>query len=221
MSDAWHLEPNSSDTSQDCLCSDISGSSQATCVSPVLTVSVCCNVCLQARIAADLIELRNKSVFAFFMFNALFVLIVFLLQLNKDMLHVDWPLGVKTNITYIEETAEVKTRQWVTTSVQSSTNGYRLFWSGLTDSALVKSGLIWSLMIKPGIIWLNLMWYSKCGLVWSGLVIYVVCPNKPLCDLAETNTGCSGLSRAKKGQSVTFRWVIPVVLINYIIRKMY
>lgn len=42
------------------------------------------------------------------MFNALFVLIVFLLQLNKDQLHVDWPLGVKTNITYIEETSEVK-----------------------------------------------------------------------------------------------------------------
>lgn len=61
----------------------------------------------QARVAADLIELRNKSVFAFFMFNALFVLIVFLLQLNKDALHVDWPLGVKTNITYIEETHEV------------------------------------------------------------------------------------------------------------------
>ncbi|KAJ8875330.1 hypothetical protein PR048_023225 [Dryococelus australis] len=61
----------------------------------------------EARIASDLIELRNKSVFAFFMFNALFVLIVFLLQLNKDMLHVDWPLGVKTNITFIEETSEV------------------------------------------------------------------------------------------------------------------
>ncbi|XP_076291295.1 hyaluronan synthase-like protein kkv isoform X2 [Lasioglossum baleicum] len=61
----------------------------------------------KARIAADLIELRNKSVFAFFMFNALFVLIVFLLQLNKDQLHVVWPLGVKTNITYIEETSEV------------------------------------------------------------------------------------------------------------------
>lgn len=41
------------------------------------------------------------------MFNALFVLIVFLLQLNKDQLHVVWPLGVKTNITYIEETSEV------------------------------------------------------------------------------------------------------------------
>lgn len=61
----------------------------------------------QARIAADLIELRNKSVFAFLMFNALFVLIVFLLQLNKDQLHVVWPLGIKTNITFVEETAEV------------------------------------------------------------------------------------------------------------------
>jgi len=41
------------------------------------------------------------------MANALFVLIVFLLQLNKDKLHIIWPLGVKTNITYIEETSEV------------------------------------------------------------------------------------------------------------------
>lgn len=65
------------------------------------------NTINQARIAADLIELRNKSVFAFFMANALFVLIVFLLQLNKDKLHIVWPLGVKTNITYIEETSEV------------------------------------------------------------------------------------------------------------------
>ncbi|PZC82421.1 hypothetical protein B5X24_HaOG210462 [Helicoverpa armigera] len=61
----------------------------------------------EARIAADLLELRNKSVFAFVMFNALFILIVFLLQLNKDQLHVIWPLGIKTNITYIEETGEV------------------------------------------------------------------------------------------------------------------
>ncbi|GBP49018.1 Chitin synthase chs-2 [Eumeta japonica] len=62
----------------------------------------------KARIAADLIELRNKSVFAFVMFNALFILIVFLLQLNKDQLHVDWPLGIKTNITYIEETGKAE-----------------------------------------------------------------------------------------------------------------
>lgn len=41
------------------------------------------------------------------MLNALFVVIVFLLQLNKDMLHVKWPFGVKTNITYDETTQEV------------------------------------------------------------------------------------------------------------------
>lgn len=61
----------------------------------------------QARVAKDLIELRNKSVFAFFMFNALFVLIVFLMQLSKDKIHINWPFGVRTNITYNEETGEV------------------------------------------------------------------------------------------------------------------
>ncbi|XP_075212205.1 hyaluronan synthase-like protein kkv [Lycorma delicatula] len=61
----------------------------------------------KARIASDLQELRNSSVFAFFMINALFVMIVFLLQLNKDTLHVKWPFGVKTNISYDETTQEV------------------------------------------------------------------------------------------------------------------
>ncbi|VVD01781.1 unnamed protein product [Leptidea sinapis] len=61
----------------------------------------------QARISRDLKELRDSSVFSFFMINALFVLIVFLLQLNKDNLHVKWPFGVKTNITYDEATQEV------------------------------------------------------------------------------------------------------------------
>ncbi|KAH7967299.1 hypothetical protein HPB49_023929 [Dermacentor silvarum] len=61
----------------------------------------------QARIAADLKELRNRVVFAFFMLNALFILIVFLLQLNKKQLHVNWPLGVKTNITFIPDTSQV------------------------------------------------------------------------------------------------------------------
>lgn len=62
----------------------------------------------QARVASELKELRNKVVFGFFMFNALFILIVFLMQLNKDLLHWDWPLGVKTNTTYIPETSEVR-----------------------------------------------------------------------------------------------------------------
>ncbi|CAG0901858.1 unnamed protein product, partial [Darwinula stevensoni] len=60
----------------------------------------------EAQITDDLKELRTKSVTAFFMFNALFILVVFLLQLNKDQLHIDWPFGVRTNITYIEETSE-------------------------------------------------------------------------------------------------------------------
>ncbi|XP_076648764.1 hyaluronan synthase-like protein kkv isoform X1 [Halictus rubicundus] len=61
----------------------------------------------KARIAKDLKDLRDQSVFAFFMLNALFVLIVFLLQLNKDLLHVKWPFGIKTNITYDDQTQEV------------------------------------------------------------------------------------------------------------------
>ncbi|XP_041976394.1 chitin synthase chs-2 isoform X2 [Aricia agestis] len=61
----------------------------------------------QARISRDLKELRDSSVFSFFMINALFVLIVFLLQLNKDNLHIKWPFGVKTNITYDEVSQEV------------------------------------------------------------------------------------------------------------------
>lgn len=45
-------------------------------------------------------DLRDKSVFAFFMLNALFVLVVFLLTLKKDLLHVKWPFDVKVNFTY-------------------------------------------------------------------------------------------------------------------------
>ncbi|CAG0880273.1 unnamed protein product [Darwinula stevensoni] len=55
----------------------------------------------QAKVKSDLKELRNTVVAAFIMFNAVFVLTVFLLQLNKDTLHIDWPLGVKTNISYL------------------------------------------------------------------------------------------------------------------------
>lgn len=41
------------------------------------------------------------------MINALFVLIVFLLQLNKDSLHVKWPISARVNVTYDEITQEV------------------------------------------------------------------------------------------------------------------
>ncbi len=60
----------------------------------------------QARVASDLKELRNRVFFGFFMINALFILSVFLLQLNKEILHIDWPLGVRENITINPETNE-------------------------------------------------------------------------------------------------------------------
>ena len=68
-----------------------------------LTLSFFNIISFQALIAAGLKELRDKSVFFFAMFNALFVLIVFMLTLNKDILHIDWPFGVKENITITED----------------------------------------------------------------------------------------------------------------------
>ncbi|CAG7817051.1 unnamed protein product [Allacma fusca] len=62
----------------------------------------------EAMIAQQLSELRDRSVFFFFMINAIFVLIVFLMQLNKDQLHFRWPLGIKTNITFVEATGEIQ-----------------------------------------------------------------------------------------------------------------
>ena len=61
------------------------------------------NFSLQAKIQSELKELRNKSVFFFSVFNALFVLIVFMLTLHKDTLHIDWPFGIKENITITED----------------------------------------------------------------------------------------------------------------------
>ncbi|CAG0919230.1 unnamed protein product [Notodromas monacha] len=57
----------------------------------------------QKVIGGQLKELRNRSVFYFFMCNAIFILIVFLLQLNKDNLHFKWPFGEKTNVTLLSE----------------------------------------------------------------------------------------------------------------------
>lgn len=61
----------------------------------------------QARVANELKELRNRVVFAIFMLNALFILAVFLLQLHKDIIHVEWPFGAKVNSTINPETGEV------------------------------------------------------------------------------------------------------------------
>jgi chitin synthase len=59
-------------------------------------------------VAKNLKDLRDISVFAFFMLNALFVLVIFLLQLSKDQLHFNWPFSVKANITYDSKTYDVR-----------------------------------------------------------------------------------------------------------------
>lgn len=52
-------------------------------------------------------DLRDKVVFAFFMLNALFVLVVFLLTLKKDYIHINWPFDIKVNVTYSYTSGEV------------------------------------------------------------------------------------------------------------------
>lgn len=72
----------------------------------------------QDRVTADLVDLRNKVTFAFFMMNALFVLIVFLLQLKKDCLHIEWPIGPMVNHTVVPCNAESKDVVWVLSRLQ-------------------------------------------------------------------------------------------------------
>jgi len=67
----------------------------------------------EKKIAEGLTELRNKSVFFFSVFNALFVLIVFMLTLHKDTLHIDWPFGVKENITITEDEQVIITKEYL------------------------------------------------------------------------------------------------------------
>ncbi len=75
-------------------------------------LSFSCSVTLQAIITQGLRELRDRSVFFFFMINAIFVIIVFLMQLNKDQLHFKWPFGIKTNVTLTESGDVRKTRSY-------------------------------------------------------------------------------------------------------------
>ncbi|XP_026727307.1 chitin synthase chs-2-like [Trichoplusia ni] len=56
------------------------------------------------RIKTDLKNLRDKMVFAFVMVNALFVIVIFLLQINQDQLHFKWPFGQQSSIEYDSDT---------------------------------------------------------------------------------------------------------------------
>ncbi|XP_076251773.1 chitin synthase chs-2-like [Rhynchophorus ferrugineus] len=52
------------------------------------------------KVARDLKDLRDKMVMSFFMLNSLFVLVVFLLTLQKDLIHLKWPFNPTVNFTY-------------------------------------------------------------------------------------------------------------------------
>lgn len=58
-------------------------------------------------VADQLKALRDITVFAFIMINSLFVLIMFLLQINKDKIHVVWPLNPKDYILFDLENFEI------------------------------------------------------------------------------------------------------------------
>ncbi|KRZ13519.1 Chitin synthase 3 [Trichinella pseudospiralis] len=72
----------------------------------------------QARVAAELTELRNQISFGFIMVNALFVLIVFLLQIKKDCLYIEWPIGPMINHTVIPCHSDIKDPVWVVSRLQ-------------------------------------------------------------------------------------------------------
>lgn len=58
-----------------------------------------------------LASLRDISAFAFVMLNAVFVLIVFLLQLKKSLLHIQWPFNAVNYIVYDASNEEVIIRR--------------------------------------------------------------------------------------------------------------
>ena len=63
---------------------------------------------------------------------------------------------------------------------------------------MVSDDQTWYNLAEPDVVLQT--WF---GLVWSGLVKSVVCPERAWCDLAEPNIGWSGLSDAKKGKQYT------------------
>jgi hypothetical protein len=63
---------------------------------------------------------------------------------------------------------------------------------------LVSVDQTWYSLAEPDVVFQT--WF---GLLWSGLVKSVVCPDKPWCDLAEPYVCWSDISGAKRGQQHT------------------
>ncbi|OXA64962.1 Chitin synthase 1 [Folsomia candida] len=61
----------------------------------------------QKEMAGALKDLKNNVSFAFLMINAVFVILVFLLQLEKESIHINWPFGSDTNVSYVPQSTEI------------------------------------------------------------------------------------------------------------------
>ncbi|KAL1490875.1 hypothetical protein ABEB36_011558 [Hypothenemus hampei] len=59
------------------------------------------------KVAKDLKDLRDKMAMSFFALNVIFVLIVFLITIKKDILHLQWPFNPKINFTYYSAANEI------------------------------------------------------------------------------------------------------------------
>ncbi|KAJ1373999.1 Chitin synthase 2 [Parelaphostrongylus tenuis] len=72
----------------------------------------------QERVRAALIELRNKVVSTFLMVNIVFIIIILVLQLQKDCLHIEWPIGPKFNHSVRLCNGDNKKEVWIVTRLQ-------------------------------------------------------------------------------------------------------
>ncbi|GMT13973.1 hypothetical protein PFISCL1PPCAC_28692, partial [Pristionchus fissidentatus] len=72
----------------------------------------------QERIRAGLIDLRNRTVSGFFMLNVVFIIVVLVLQLQKDCLHIEWPIGPKFNHTITPCYGGTTKEVWVMSRLQ-------------------------------------------------------------------------------------------------------
>ncbi|PAV79546.1 hypothetical protein WR25_20899 isoform B [Diploscapter pachys] len=70
------------------------------------------------RTRAGLLDLRNRVTAGFFMLNIVFIIVVLVLQLQKDCLHIEWPLGPKFNHTVRVCNGDTKDEVWKVTRLQ-------------------------------------------------------------------------------------------------------
>lgn len=72
----------------------------------------------QEEIKAGLTDLRNKMAALFFMVNIIFIIAILVLQMQKDCLHIEWPLGPKFNHSVVVCNSDKREHVWMVTRLQ-------------------------------------------------------------------------------------------------------